>query len=71
MTTVRTVIHDPRRIEIPAPTDLADGTKVILTIGTDVVDDDGPTSPRGDHPRPGRYGAIAATGGSRRCGGGP
>jgi hypothetical protein len=44
MTTVRTVIHD-RRIEIPAPDDLADGTEVILMIGTDVVDDDGPMSP--------------------------
>jgi hypothetical protein len=36
VTTVRTVIHD-RRIEIPAPADLADGTQVILTIGTDVT----------------------------------
>ena len=44
MTTVRTVIHD-RRIEVPAPEDLADGTEVILTIDTDVVDDDGPMSP--------------------------
>ena len=44
MTTVRTVIHD-RRIEVPAPDDLADGTEVILTIGTDVADDDGPMSP--------------------------
>jgi hypothetical protein len=41
VTTVRTVIHD-RRIEVPAPADLADGTEVILTIG---VDDDGPMSP--------------------------
>jgi hypothetical protein len=44
VTNVRTVIHD-RRIEIPAPDDLTDGTEVILTIGTDVVDDDGPMSP--------------------------
>jgi hypothetical protein len=44
VTTVRTVIHD-RRIEVPAPEDLADGTEVVLTIGTDVVDDDGPMSP--------------------------
>jgi hypothetical protein len=44
VTTVRTVIHD-RRIEVPAPEDLPDGTEVILTIGTDVVDDDGPMSP--------------------------
>ena len=44
MTTVRTVIHD-RRIEVPAPEDLPDGTEVILTIGTDVAEDDGPMSP--------------------------
>jgi hypothetical protein len=44
VTTVRAVIHD-RRIEVPAPEDLPDGTEVILTIGTDVADDDGPTSP--------------------------
>ncbi len=44
MTTVRTVIHD-RRIEVPAPEDLPDGTEVVVTIGTDVTDDDGPTSP--------------------------
>ena len=44
MTTVRTVIHD-RRIEVPAPDDLPDGTEVILSIGTDVADDDGPMSP--------------------------
>ncbi len=41
MTTVRTVIHD-RRIVVPAPEELPDGTAVILTIG---ADDDGPTSP--------------------------
>ena len=44
MTTVRTVIHD-RRIEVPAPDDLPDGTEVILSIGTDVIDDDGPIPP--------------------------
>jgi hypothetical protein len=44
VTTVRTVIHD-RRIEVAAPQDLADGTEVILTIGTDIDGDDGPTSP--------------------------
>ena len=44
MTTIRTVIHD-RRIEVPAPIDLPDGTAVILTIGTDVIDDDGPVPP--------------------------
>jgi hypothetical protein len=44
------VIHD-RRIEVPAPEDLPDGTEVILSIGigTDVAvadaDDDGPVSP--------------------------
>ncbi len=38
MTTVRTVIHD-RRIEVPAPEDLPDGTEVILSIGTDVAED--------------------------------
>ena len=43
MTTVRTVIHD-RRIEVPAPDDLPDGTEVVLTIGTDVADPDGPVS---------------------------
>jgi hypothetical protein len=44
VTTVRTVIHD-RRIEVPAPADLPDGTEVILSIGTDVGDDDGPIPP--------------------------
>jgi hypothetical protein len=43
VTTVRTVIHD-RRIEVPAPEDLPDGTEVVLTIGTDVADPDGPIS---------------------------
>jgi hypothetical protein len=38
------VIHD-RRIEVPAPEDLPDGTEVVLTIGTDGADDDGPMSP--------------------------
>ena len=44
MTTVRTVIHD-RRIEVPAPEDLPDGTEVVLSIGTGAADDDGPMSP--------------------------
>jgi hypothetical protein len=44
VTTVRTVIHD-RRIEVPAPEGLADGTEVIVTIGTDAVEGDGPMSP--------------------------
>jgi hypothetical protein len=35
MTTIRTVIRD-RRIEVPAPSDLPDGTEVLLTIGTSV-----------------------------------
>jgi hypothetical protein len=43
LTTVRTVIHD-RRIEVPALNDLPDGTEVVLTIDTDVADDDGPMS---------------------------
>jgi len=44
MTTIRTVIHD-RRIEVPAPEDLPDGTEDVLTIATEVADDDGPMSP--------------------------
>jgi hypothetical protein len=46
VTTVRTVIH--RRIDVPAPEDLPDGTEVILSIGTNgdvAADDDGPVSP--------------------------
>jgi hypothetical protein len=41
MTTVRTVIHD-RRLEFPAPDDLADGTEVNLPICTDTVACDAP-----------------------------
>ncbi len=44
MTTVRTVIHD-RRIEVPAPDDLTDGTAVVLTTGNDGGDDDTPMPP--------------------------
>jgi hypothetical protein len=44
VTAVRAVIHD-RRIEVPAPEDLPDGTEVILSIGTDGDDHDGPMSP--------------------------
>jgi hypothetical protein len=44
VTTVRAVIHD-RRIEVAAPEDLPDGTNVVLTIGTEIADDDGPISP--------------------------
>jgi hypothetical protein len=36
MTRIRTVIHD-RRIEVPAPSDLSDGTEVILTKGIEEV----------------------------------
>jgi hypothetical protein len=43
VTTVRTVIHD-RRIEVPAPEDLPDGTEVILTIGANIADDEGPNA---------------------------
>jgi hypothetical protein len=38
------VIHDGR-IEVPAPEDLPDGTAVVLTIGTDVANDEEPMSP--------------------------
>lgn len=44
MTTIRAVIHD-RRIDVPAPNDLPDGTEVLLTIGKSFPDDDGPMSP--------------------------
>jgi hypothetical protein len=44
VTIVRTVSND-RRIEVPAPADLPDGTEVTLTIGTDVDAVDGPMSP--------------------------
>jgi len=44
MTTIRAVIHD-RRIDVPAPRDLPDGTEVVLTIGTSLPSDDGPMSP--------------------------
>ena len=38
MTTIHTVIHD-RRIDVPAPPDLPDGTEVILTIGPASADE--------------------------------
>jgi hypothetical protein len=41
VTTIRTVVRD-RRIEVPAPEELPDATEVLLTIGADVGDDDGP-----------------------------
>jgi hypothetical protein len=44
MTTIRTVIQD-RRIDVPAPNDLPDGTEVVLTIGT-TLPDDGPLTPQ-------------------------
>jgi hypothetical protein len=44
ITTIRAVVHD-RRIDVPAPLDLPDGTEVLLTIGKSVPDDDGPMSP--------------------------
>ena len=43
MTTVRAFVHD-RRIDIPAPEDLPDGTEVVLTIGTP-HSDNGPLPP--------------------------
>ena len=43
MTTIRAVIHD-RRIDVPAPNELPDGTEVVLTIGTP-VGEDGPMTP--------------------------
>jgi hypothetical protein len=39
MTTIRAVIRD-RRIDVPAPSDLPDGTEVLLTIGTKLPDGD-------------------------------
>jgi hypothetical protein len=39
MTVLKTTIRN-RRIDVPAPSDLPDGTEVILTIGTDTPDDD-------------------------------
>jgi hypothetical protein len=45
MTTIRAVIYD-RRIDVPAPRDLPDGTEVLVTIGTSIPDDDGPMSPQ-------------------------
>jgi hypothetical protein len=39
MTTIRAVIRD-RRIDVPAPSDLPDGTEVLLTIGTDGPDEE-------------------------------
>jgi hypothetical protein len=44
MTTLRAVVRD-RRIDVPAPSDMPDGTEVLLTIGTDFPEDDGPMPP--------------------------
>jgi hypothetical protein len=38
MTVIKTTVQN-RRIEVPAPNDLPDGTDVILTIGTQMPDD--------------------------------
>ena len=70
MTTVRTVIHD-RPIEVPAPEDLPDGTEVILTIGTDGAERDGPISPEEIARVLAAMGPFATAGDPRRCGGGP
>jgi hypothetical protein len=43
MTVVKTTIRN-RRIDVPAPSDLPDGTEVVLTIGTGIPDD-GPMPP--------------------------
>ena len=44
MTTIHAVVHD-RRIDVPAPVDLPDGTQVLLTIEPDARDDGRPMSP--------------------------
>jgi len=41
---IRAVIHD-RRIDVPAPDDLPDGTQIVLRIDEQVPDEDGPMSP--------------------------
>ena len=43
MTIVKTTIRN-RRIDVPAPSDLPDGTEVVLTIGTGIPGD-GPMPP--------------------------
>jgi len=44
MTSIRAVIAD-RMITVPAPRNLPDGTEVLLTIDTDIPDNDGPMAP--------------------------
>ena len=44
MTTIRAVVND-RIITVPAPSDLPDGTEVLLTIGRNIPDDNAPMSP--------------------------
>jgi hypothetical protein len=44
MTTIRAVIRD-RRIDVPAPQELPDGTAVLVTIGADRPNDESPMSP--------------------------
>jgi hypothetical protein len=43
MITIRAVINQ-RSITVPAPSDLPDGTEVLLTIGRNIPEDDGPMS---------------------------
>jgi len=44
MKTIKTTIRN-RRIDAPAPSDIPDGTEVLLTIDTAVADGDGPLPP--------------------------
>lgn len=44
MTTIKTTIRN-RRIDVPAPTDIPDGTEVILTIGESASKENEPMPP--------------------------
>jgi hypothetical protein len=44
MTTIKTTIRN-RRIDVPAPSDVPDGTEVTVIIGASDADDSGPLSP--------------------------
>jgi hypothetical protein len=44
MTTIKTTIRN-RRVDVPAPDDLPDGTEVVLTIGVSGSDENEPMSP--------------------------